>query len=1244
MLDWFKKKINRTTTSAAADVLREQFAFFENIPGAGRNLVEHLTQFVLTGEGESVLADLAAIPGARGALPINLAYYGSYPNANVRSVLSVLEALPQDLEIYLRLARAYAAAEYAGMSVSQPFSLFPIPAFDGSLLWLGSFLVQLSEGGKERSAIFPATVVSEMVKLSGEDPSALVKGAFFYEDAQGKSQLNRWSTPPYSFFQCLEGFNDLVVQSADLVRPAFRQKEAGSRATVLRALGALEVSPEPFAAEVASLAVSGSKEVREAAFPLVSPLFSTFKDLLERCAEKGSSDERCHAVRLLARLGGAAEDAFLAHRLETEKTAKVIDAIKSELSNQSSQQTTTEVDEYDFPPVPEVPVNAPLDRKVLNDLRDRLQEEERKIAAANNNQFSQQWTRVPISSDTADKLFAALQTFVVRDADKCRFFKDSGGVDFHVLCNYSIPPQFQLIHLIRYCLLLSEGQNRQIGVIDQWTLGHLWSRPILSYQKVQKRPIDLRELAAVFRTLGLDDQLIGRQILQTNRYSVPPFLRTDPDKIWPYFAERLDLIEIALGMKAGPDESTPYQYIWEAEQRANAFGILKLFPRLPARFVPMLWDLALGGGKIDRAFAQECLATLNDKEDRIVAALASRQQDSRLAAAQWLGVLGHTPAVPALRAALAKEKSETVKDELIKTLELLGVKLEELLDLDKLDQEAAKGLQKGIPNDLDWFPFAQLPAVRWVDSGNPVPTSVLHWFIVQGYKLKNAEANPTLRRYCSLFEPDDRVAFGKFVMDAWIEKDTRPKYSAEEAARMAQNDARQTAASARQYPQYYPEFDEQRTYQAYFNSYLVQPEGSQNSTKGILAVAGACCSGDAAPTVHRYIKQWYGYRAAQCKALLQVLSWIDHPSATQVVLSVANRFRTKGIQEEAMRQCQLLAERKGWTLDELADRTIPTAGFDESGKLELDYGGRKFTGNLSEEMAIVLTNQTGKTISSLPDPNQSDDPALAKEAKAALSNARKELKSILTMQKDRLYEALCTQREWLFEDWDTYLRQHPIVGRYCQRLVWVAYDGEKIVASFRPLGDGTLTNHEDDEVKLEAGSSVRLGHDETLGVDDRTAWLQHFSDYKVDPLFQQFGKVTFKLTDDQKDSTEINDFLGHLVKAYTLRNRLTRLGYTRGAAQDAGWFYDYRKTFLRLGIESVIEFTGNSLPEENRTIALQRLYFARKFDGANVAAGQELTLGELPRVLLAECWNDMRMAAVEGSGFAADWEKQTEIR
>jgi len=61
-------------------------------------------------------------------------------------------------------------------------------------------------------------------------------------------------------------------------------------------------------------------------------------------------------------------------------------------------------------------------------------------------------------------------------------------------------------------------------------------------------------------------------------------------------------------------------------------------------------------------------------------------------------------------------------------------------------------------------------------------------------------------------------------------------------------------------------------------------------------------------------------------------------------------------------------------------------------------------------------------------------------------------------------------------------------------------------------------------------------------------------------------------------------------------------------------------------------------------VALQRLYFSRRTVADGPSIPEELALGELPRVLLAECWNDIRMAAGEGSGFAADWEKQTEMR
>jgi hypothetical protein len=225
-----------------------------------------------------------------------------------------------------------------------------------------------------------------------------------------------------------------------------------------------------------------------------------------------------------------------------------------------------------------------------------------------------------------------------------------------------------------------------------------------------------------------------------------------------------------------------------------------------------------------------------------------------------------------------------------------------------------------------------------------------------------------------------------------------------------------------------------------------------------------------------------------------------------------------------------------------------------------------------------------------------------------------------------------------------YLNQHPIVGRYCQKLVWLAFDGERQVMSFRPLPDRTLTNVRDEEVQLEPRYTIRLAHDCLLTGEDRDAWLEHLADYEVVPLFPQFGRSPFTLGEQQQTSTDISDFVGHLVKAFALRGKATKLGYTRGEAEDAGWFYVYRKNFPGLQLQAVIEFTGNFLPEEDRMVALQHLYFVRMSPEQKTAYSwyaNKVRLQGIPPVLLAECWNDLKTIAAEGPGFDPEWENKT---
>ena len=69
-------------------------------------------------------------------------------------------------------------------------------------------------------------------------------------------------------------------------------------------------------------------------------------------------------------------------------------------------------------------------------------------------------------------------------------------------------------------------------------------------------------------------------------------------------------------------------------------------------------------------------------------------------------------------------------------------------------------------------------------------------------------------------------------------------------------------------------------------------------------------------------------------------------------------------------------------------------------------------------------------------------------------------------------------------------------------------------------------------------------------------------------------------------------------------------------------------------MNSSIRFTGNPLPESNRTVALVDLTFYR--------GGYSMPLAEVPTILLSECYHDLRSIAALGTGFDPDWEKKSE--
>lgn len=134
------------------------------------------------------------------------------------------------------------------------------------------------------------------------------------------------------------------------------------------------------------------------------------------------------------------------------------------------------------------------------------------------------------------------------------------------------------------------------------------------------------------------------------------------------------------------------------------FRALATLPELPPAAVDALVAVAMGSRKTVRARAQDLLAEIEGIGARAAAGLKDGKAETRTAAALWLMRLGDPAAVPALEAAVLREKQDVPKGTLLDALESFGQPVDKYLDRGALATQAAVTLAKGIPKQLEWMP------------------------------------------------------------------------------------------------------------------------------------------------------------------------------------------------------------------------------------------------------------------------------------------------------------------------------------------------------------------------------------------------------------------------------------------------------------------------------------------------------------------------------------------------------------
>lgn len=478
---------------------------------------------------------------------------------------------------------------------------------------------------------------------------------------------------------------------------------------------------------------------------------------------------------------------------------------------------------------------------------------------------------------------------------------------------------------------------------------------------------------------------------------------------------------------------------------------------------------------------------------------------------------------------------------------------------------------------ISWLPLKELPALIRVADGQPLDERIKQYVLVQSID-HNSGPNERLNELREYVSETSLIRFSKELLQLWIQEEAPAK------------------------------------------------------EKWIMYLSALFGDIEIVHILTPQIKEWTeSSRGAIAAEAVKVLAFLNEPAALMAIdkikRSVKNR-QVKGSAEEAL---QLAAENLGLTAEQLEDRLVTSLGFDAKGTLQLSYGERSFQVKVNADLQVVVLNEeTGKVVKSLPAPAQKDDPELAAQSKARFTQLKKDLKTMVTIQTQRLEESLSKQRLWTAEEWTALFVDNVIMQKFAVGLIWGIYEHGELVRTFRYMEDGTFNTVDEDETDLPSGAQVGLVHPLELDQETLEGWATQLEDYEVKQPFEQLKRAIHMIEDEDQAKTEYDRLPQEEFSPTALPKALEKYGWIKGPAEDGGWFNEFYKEYGDLVAE--LRFSGTSITyyEGMEDVTLESLHFFKPHGSRQhyyYADIKSIALGKIPGRVFSETLYDILRAA-----------------
>ena len=513
---------------------------------------------------------------------------------------------------------------------------------------------------------------------------------------------------------------------------------------------------------------------------------------------------------------------------------------------------------------------------------------------------------------------------------------------------------------------------------------------------------------------------------------------------------------------------------------------------------------------------------------------------------------------------------------------------------------------KGGMRSLVWAIPGDLPTVRLKDSDSPANEIVLQCYLYQYLTSVAIEIPPSANKIREVLNQDDLRKVSEQVFAQWLN------------------------------------------------------DGAPAKRKSAVLFFGVHANDANVLTLKKQIEDWAeASRGAIAAEAVKAMVLGGSDLALMTVDSMSRKFKNKQVMKSAKEAFALAAKALDVSVEALGDRIIPNLGFDERGEKYIDYGSRKFKAILDVNMNIILEDENGKEIKSLPKPGAKDDEKLAEAAKTDFAALKKTLKTVVSTQTSRLEAALSSRRKWTAESWKNLFVKNPIMRNFAVGLIWGVYHNDKSVDkltdTFRYMDDGSFNTVDEETFDFDAAtankdSSIALPHPIDMSEFDKDKelikkWKQQLEDYDITQPFSQLDRPVYKLEQGEEKQTFLTRFGGKKMLGITLLNKLQKLEWNKGSVQDGGSFSTMYKENEDAGIGVQLYFTYMYIspdPTEVTTVGEAAFYKAGGISRGSyvyddVTLETVIPLKEVPERILSETIYELTTATESSQEKDEDW-------